>query len=149
VPTNEFLALVQSEKLEHGGNPVLGWMANNLYIETDKNLNKMPHKKKSSGRIDGMTGGIMALGGALTAEPPTGPSVFELMAAADAELAAEAEAEKAKSAEPPVVTGKTDGPTNVDEDGIDLDILNNPHHPRFFEMRDLWEQIQARKNGED
>jgi len=149
LPTNEFLALVQSEKLEHGGNPVLGWMANNLYIETDKNLNKMPHKKKSSGRIDGMTGGIMALGGALTAEPPTGPSVFELMAAADAELAAEAEAEKAKSAEPPVVTGKTDGPTNVDEDGIDLDILNNPHHPRFFEMRDLWEQIQARKNGED
>jgi len=137
-PTNEFLALIQSAKLEHGGNPILAWMANNLYIETDKNLSKMPHKKKSTGRIDGMTAVIMGVGGAMTAEPPPGPSVFELMAAADAAL------EEAAGKPAPEAPGQ-----NVDEDGIDLDILKNPHHPRFFEMRELWEQVQARKNNDD
>lgn len=66
-PTKEFLALVQGKKLEHGGNPVLAWMSNNLAIEEDKNKNQMPTKKKSTGRIDGMTGAIMATAGVVGA----------------------------------------------------------------------------------
>lgn len=69
VPTQEFLALIQSRMLEHGGNPVLTWMSSNLAIETDKNNNMMPHKKKSTGRIDGITSAIMAYGGALAEAP--------------------------------------------------------------------------------
>lgn len=64
-PTKEFLNLVVAKKLEHGGNPVLEWMANNLKVETDKNLGMMPHKKKSIGRIDGVVAAIMAYGAAI------------------------------------------------------------------------------------
>ena len=66
-PTKEFMGLVQSRGLEHGGNPVLKWQASNLRVETiDKNGNTMPTKKKSTGRIDGMVSAIMAYGLALT-----------------------------------------------------------------------------------
>lgn len=64
-PTKEFLNLVVAKNLEHGGNPVLEWMANNLKVETDKNLGMMPHKKKSIGRIDGIVASIMAYGAAI------------------------------------------------------------------------------------
>jgi len=64
-PTKEFLNLVQARKLEHGGNPVLAWMASNIRFEEDRNKNLMPTKKKSNGRIDGLTAAIMAYGAAL------------------------------------------------------------------------------------
>lgn len=67
-PSKEFLNLVQDRKLEHGANPVLTWMASNIRFEEDKNLNKMPTKKKSTGRIDGLTATIMAYGASLTPE---------------------------------------------------------------------------------
>jgi phage terminase large subunit-like protein len=67
-PTKELFAMVQAKQLEHGGNPVLGWMSNNLYTETDRNQNQMPTKKKSIGRIDGMAALIMARGAALADE---------------------------------------------------------------------------------
>jgi phage terminase large subunit-like protein len=75
-PTAEFIALVQAKRFEHGANPVLGWMVSNLKVETDKNQNKMPHKKKSTGRIDGMTALIMALGAEMKARG-TGKSFWE------------------------------------------------------------------------
>lgn len=68
-PTKEFINLVMSRKLEHGGNPVLRWMASNLAIEKDKNENQMPTKKKSTGRIDGLTSAIMAYGAGLVPQP--------------------------------------------------------------------------------
>jgi phage terminase large subunit-like protein len=37
-------------------------MASNLKVQRDKNLNEMPHKQHSIGRIDGMTALIMAIG---------------------------------------------------------------------------------------
>lgn len=61
-PTKELQALVFARKIDHGGNPVLAWMANNLAVQRDKNLNEMPHKAHSKGRIDGMTALIMAIG---------------------------------------------------------------------------------------
>lgn len=71
-PTAELFAMVAGQQLEHGGNPVLGWMSNNLYTETDRNRNQMPTKKKSTGRIDGMTALIMARGAALEDENERG-----------------------------------------------------------------------------
>jgi phage terminase large subunit-like protein len=37
-------------------------MASNLKVQRDKNLNEMPTKGHSTGRIDGMTALIMAIG---------------------------------------------------------------------------------------
>lgn len=61
-PTKELQALVFAHKIDHGGNPVLAWMCNNMAVQRDKNLNEMPHKAHSTGRIDGMTALIMAIG---------------------------------------------------------------------------------------
>jgi phage terminase large subunit-like protein len=61
-PTKELLNMLIANKLDHGDNPVLRWMAANLKTHRDKNENLMPHKLHSTGRIDGMTALIMAIG---------------------------------------------------------------------------------------
>lgn len=61
-PTKEFLAWLLEKKLDHGNNPVLRWMASNFKTHRDKNENLMPHKLHSTGRIDGITSLIMAIG---------------------------------------------------------------------------------------
>lgn len=61
-PTKELINWLVSTKLDHGDNPVLRWMASNLKTHRDKNENLMPHKLHSTGRIDGMTSLIMAIG---------------------------------------------------------------------------------------
>jgi phage terminase large subunit-like protein len=61
-PCKELEALLLADKLDHGSNPVLTWMASNLRTQRDKNDNRMPTKLKSIGRIDGMSGLIMAVG---------------------------------------------------------------------------------------
>jgi phage terminase large subunit-like protein len=60
-PTKELLRLVLDGRLAHGGNPVLRWMADNLVVQTDPAGNIKPNKAKSTARIDGMVGLIMAL----------------------------------------------------------------------------------------
>ena len=67
-PTKELEAMLLGAKLDHGSNPVLTWMASNLAVQTDKNENKMPTKKLSKSRIDGMSALIMAIGRALLEE---------------------------------------------------------------------------------
>ena len=64
-PTKEFLGMLPDGLFEHFDNPVLAWMASNLTLVKDHNDNPMPSKKKSTGRIDGIAGTIMALGRAL------------------------------------------------------------------------------------
>lgn len=61
-PVKEFDALLADRRVEHGDNPVLKWMAGNMMYVRDKNENKMPSKKASVGRIDGMSATLMALG---------------------------------------------------------------------------------------
>lgn len=61
-PTKELMAWLLANKIDHGGNPVLRWMALNMRVQTDKNDNWMPHKKLSIGRVDGVVALIMAIG---------------------------------------------------------------------------------------
>ena len=61
-PTKELERLVLSGDLNHGGNPVLRWMASNVTVEIDAAENYKPSKKKSTQRIDGIVSTIMALG---------------------------------------------------------------------------------------
>jgi phage terminase large subunit-like protein len=60
-PTKELLKIVLSQKLRHGGNPVLRWMADNLVTTSDPADNVKPDKSKSTERIDGMVALIMAI----------------------------------------------------------------------------------------
>ena len=63
-PAKKLDAIVLSEQLRHGGNPVLRWMAANVSLETDAADNWKPSKKKSRERIDGIVALIMGLEGA-------------------------------------------------------------------------------------
>jgi phage terminase large subunit-like protein len=80
LPTQTFLDWLVARRFRHGGNPVLRWMASNLMVQKDKNENSMPHKAKSTGRIDGLTAAIMALGAALAGESGEG-SLDDFLAA--------------------------------------------------------------------
>lgn len=60
-PTKELYKLLLEGKIAHGGNPVLGWMAGNVVVETDAAENIKPTKSKSTEKIDGIVALIMAL----------------------------------------------------------------------------------------
>lgn len=74
-PTKEFERLVFAKRIEHGGHPVLAWMAGHCAIRFDVNLNYVPDKKSSLDKIDGIQAAVMGIGLSLApAEPvPTSP----------------------------------------------------------------------------
>lgn len=75
-PTKEFEKLLLGGRLQHGGNPVLRWMASNVAVRQDPAGNMKPDKARSTERIDGVVAGIMALGRAIV-RPDPGPSIYE------------------------------------------------------------------------
>lgn len=60
-PSKELMKLTLEKKLAHGGNPVLRWMMDNIFIKTDPAGNIKPDKEKSTEKIDGAVALIMAL----------------------------------------------------------------------------------------
>ncbi len=52
---------MMEEKIIHGGNPVLKWMAMNVVVDMDAAENIKPTKAKSPEKIDGIVAAIMAL----------------------------------------------------------------------------------------
>ena len=75
-PSKELEKLVLGRKLNHGGNPVLRWMASNVAAEIDAAGNVKPSKKHSQEKIDGIVGLIMALGRYMVTPEEQG-SVYE------------------------------------------------------------------------
>lgn len=75
-PAKQLERAVMSGKLNHGGNPVLRWMAGNVTTDTDPAGNIKPSKARSIERIDGIVAGIMAMGLTVTAEQPGNCEVF-------------------------------------------------------------------------
>lgn len=61
-PTKELLKILLARALDHGGNPVLRWMAANVAVKEDAAGNLKPDKSKSSGRIDGIVALVMGIG---------------------------------------------------------------------------------------
>ncbi len=59
--TKEFYKLMMEAKLQHGGNPVLRWMAGNAVVVTDDAENIKVTKAKSPEKVDGIIATIMAL----------------------------------------------------------------------------------------
>jgi phage terminase large subunit-like protein len=74
-PTKELLALVLQDRLRHGGNPVLRWMADNLVVRQDPAGNVKPDKEKSTEKIDGMVALVMAIARVIANE--AGPSALD------------------------------------------------------------------------
>jgi phage terminase large subunit-like protein len=74
-PSKHFERLVFAGQLDHGGHPLLRWMAGNVTIRFDENLNFMPAKKRSAEKIDGIVAGVMAIGVAMASQ--TRRSVYE------------------------------------------------------------------------
>lgn len=75
-PTKVFCEeLLFQRKIEHGGNPVLRWMASNMATKMDPAGNIKPDKEKSADKIDGIVACIMGLGLA-TRGRVNGPSVY-------------------------------------------------------------------------
>ena len=72
-PSKHFERLVYSGQLDHGGQPVLRWMAGNAVVRFDENLNFAPAKKRSAEKIDGIVAGVMAVGLAHAGEAETDP----------------------------------------------------------------------------
>ena len=73
--SKELMKLTLEKKLAHGGNPVLRWMMDNIFIKTDPAGNIKPDKEKSTDRIDGAVALIMALDRAIRNEQKT--SVYD------------------------------------------------------------------------
>lgn len=77
-PSKELERAVIEGQLDHGGDPVLEWMADNVQVRTDENGNIRPVKPEhnSGKRIDGIVALIMALAVAAVA-PQRAASVYD------------------------------------------------------------------------
>lgn len=60
-PCKEFERRLLGRHLQHGGNPILKWMANNVAVRQDPAGNLKPDKDSSQGKIDGIVGILLAL----------------------------------------------------------------------------------------
>ena len=67
-PAKDLLVHIMTEKVRHGGNPILRWNADNLVMRLDPNGNVAPDKEKATEKIDGLVALIMAWGRAMFSE---------------------------------------------------------------------------------
>ena len=75
-PTKELERRVLAQEINHGGNPVLRWMASNVSIKQDPAGNMKPDKSKSTERIDGIVAALMSLGRVMESDHERG-SVYD------------------------------------------------------------------------
>ena len=76
-PTKELMKLVLEKRIAHGGNPVLRWMMDNIYIKQDPAGNIKADKEKSTEKIDGVIATIMALDRAIRGGNVNAASVYD------------------------------------------------------------------------
>ena len=75
-PTKELEKLILSRRINHGGNPVLKWMASNVVIKTDPAGNIKVDKGQSVERVDGIVSLIMGISRAVIHEPQGVPAIW-------------------------------------------------------------------------
>jgi len=75
-PTKELERRLIARKVNHGNNPVLRWMADNVAVKQDPAGNLKPDKASSQSKIDGIVALVMALDRAMRHEQPQ-RSVYE------------------------------------------------------------------------
>ena len=72
-PMKDIEKKILAHKINHGGNPLLRWCADNLVVVFDANENIRPAKDKATGRIDG----FVAMLNAWTRAIHLKPNVYE------------------------------------------------------------------------
>jgi phage terminase large subunit-like protein len=75
-PSKDFERRVLGLGIEHGNNPVIRWMAENVAVDEDAADNIKPTKERSAGKIDGIVSAVMGRGMAMSKIPET--SVYEM-----------------------------------------------------------------------
>jgi phage terminase large subunit-like protein len=76
-PAKIFEALVKARRVRHGGNPVLREHVSNVAVKTGLYGDILPHKPPHSRkRIDGVTGAVLGLSGAMVATVPEYQAIF-------------------------------------------------------------------------
>ena len=76
-PTKELMKLTLEKRMVHGGQPVLRWMMDNIFIKSDPAGNIKPDKEKSTEKIDGVVATIMALDRAIRCGNDNSESVYD------------------------------------------------------------------------
>ncbi len=76
-PTKELYKLVLEKKIAHGGNPVLRWNMDNVYVKTDPAGNIKADKQKSTEKIDGAIACIMGLDRAIRCGNQNTESIYD------------------------------------------------------------------------
>lgn len=74
-PMKRFEGLLLDRTFCHGDHPAMTWMANNMVVRYDVNLNMAPDKKSAKDRIDGVVALLMALGRAILQEEEPEPVI--------------------------------------------------------------------------
>lgn len=74
-PSKELYKLLMEGNINHGGNPVLKWMAQNVVMRQDPAGNIKPDKERSVEKIDGVVALIMGLDRCIRSAPVT--SVYD------------------------------------------------------------------------
>ena len=76
-PTKEFYKLLMEGRIQHGGNPIMRWMAGNVVVDTDSAGNIKCTKAKSAEKIDGIVAAIMALDRCIRHEQTPEVSIYD------------------------------------------------------------------------
>ncbi|MGA8172312.1 MAG: terminase TerL endonuclease subunit [Methylocystis sp.] len=74
--TKAFEKLVYAGLIDHGGHPVLRWMAQNALVRFDRNMNFAPDKEHSREKIDGVVAIVIAEAVAISAAPVETPGCY-------------------------------------------------------------------------
>lgn len=61
-PTKEFQRRLSERLIQHGGNPVMTWMASNISVKIDADENMRPDPESSLERFEGIEAAIIAIG---------------------------------------------------------------------------------------
>jgi len=77
-PSKELERRLLRQKIRHGGNPVLRWMADNVAVRQDPAGNLKPDKSSSQAKIDGIVALIMAIDRAMRREEKQNAGIFVL-----------------------------------------------------------------------
>lgn len=69
-PTRQFDEDVTTGRIRHDGNPCVRWMANNAVLVQNAAGHRMPSRKKSRNKIDGIVAAVMSRGRAMAPAKP-------------------------------------------------------------------------------
>ncbi len=119
--------MVLQKRIVIDESPVTKWCSGNAAVEPDAQNNRYFVKKNQRGRIDGLVVLAMLSGASEHLAPGADISVFDLLALEDAKTPAE----------------------DPQSDDVDMAILADPRHPRWQQMREMYDRRLAASDEDE